>query len=153
MKKIYWLLLLLLGLHIFILFVLQFTAWPEMVSFPYLINHGFVTYKDMVHAYPPLLVNVLAFLYKLFGYKVIVLKMFGWTTILASDVLIFLIIQKQTKKNNLALIGLSVYIFLQPILEGNMVWPDLFIVPFLLLTFLLFLKKKYLIAGIAIGLA
>src|SRR5258708_5849650 len=34
-----------------------------------------------------------------------------------------------------------------------MVWPDLFIVPFLLFTFLLLIHKKYFFAGIAIGLA
>ena len=33
------------------------------------------------------------------------------------------------------------------------VWPDLFIVPFLLLTFLLLIHKKYFWSGIAIGLA
>src|SRR5258708_450959 len=153
MKKIYWLILLFLGLHFLILSMLQFTAWPEMVSFPYLINHGFITYKDMVHAYPPLLINVLAFLYNLFGFKILVLKIFGSITILAGDVLLFIIIKKLTKKNNLAAVGCFIYIILQPVLDGNMVWPDLFIVPFLLLTFLLLLKKKYLMSGIAIGLA
>lgn len=153
MKKIYWFVLLLLGLHLILLSVLQFTAWPEMVSFPYLINHGFITYKDMIHAYPPLLVNILAVLYSIFGYKVMVLKIFGFMTILLSDILVFLVIQKLTKKTNLSIVGMGVYITLQPFLEGNMVWPDLFIVPFLLLTFLFLLKKKYLMSGIAIGLA
>ncbi len=153
MKKIYWVVIALLGLHLLILSQLQFTAWPEMVSFPYLINHGFITYKDMVHAYPPLLVNTLAVLFRIFGYKLIVLKTFGWTTILISDLLVFLIIQNLTKKQILALLGLLVYVILQPVLEGNMVWPDLFIVPFLLLMFLFLIKKKYFFAGIAIGLA
>src|SRR5258708_1235866 len=153
MKKIYCVVIALLGLHLLILSQLQFTAWPEMVSFPYLINHGFITYKDMVHAYPPLLVNTLAVLFRIFGYKLIVLKTFGWTTILISDLLVFLIIQNLTKKQILALLGLLVYVILQPVLEGNMVWPDLFIVPFLLLMFLFLIKKKYFFAGIAIGLA
>ena len=151
MKKGY--LFLLLVFHLLILSRLQFTAWPEMVSFPYLINHGFVTYKDMVHAYPPLLVNILAILYKIFGYKLIVLKLFGWSSILVSDLLIFKIILKIVRKQNSALFGVLIYVILQPILEGNMVWPDLFIVPFLLLTFLLLIHKKYFWSGIAIGLA
>src|SRR6266478_1841842 len=128
-KRLYLILFILLGLHILILSRLQFTAWPEMVSFPYLINHGFVTYKDMVHAYPPLLVNILAILYKIFGYKLVVLKIFGWLSILISDLLIFKIITKIVKKRNSALFGVLIYVILQPILEGNMVWPDLFIVP------------------------
>jgi 4-amino-4-deoxy-L-arabinose transferase-like glycosyltransferase len=141
-----------LGFHLLILSQLQFTAWPEMVSFPYLINHGFILYEDAIHAYPSLLVSILSVLYKLFGYKLIVLKFFGWISILTSDVLIFIIINKLTKEK-LAVYGVLVYVILQPILEGNMVWPDLFIVPFLLLTFLLLFKGKYFFAGIAIGLA
>src|SRR6266404_979076 len=142
-----------LFLHLLILSRLQFTAWPEMVSFPYLINHGFVTYRDMVHAYPPLLISTLSVLYKIFGYKILVLKIFGWVTILVSDLLVFLILKKMLKKIEPALYGLFIFVILQPILVGNMVWPDLFIVPFLLLTFLLLFKRKYLFAGIAIGLA
>ncbi len=151
MKKGY--LFLLLVFHLLILSRLQFTAWPEMVSFPFLINHGFVTYSDMVHAYPPLLISTLSVLYKIFGYKILVLKVFGWSSILVSDLLIFKIILKIMKKQNTALFGVLVYVILQPILEGNMVWPDLFIVPFLLLTFLMLSQKKYFFAGVAIGLA
>ena len=100
MKKSYLFLCLLLGFHLLILSRLQFTAWPEMISFPYLINHGFVTYRDMVHAYPPLLVNLLAVCYKLFGYNLWVLKMFGWISILFSDLFFFKIIRKITKNQN-----------------------------------------------------
>ncbi len=142
-----------LGLHLLILSQFQFTAWPEMVSFPYLINHGFVIYRDMAHAYPPFLVSVLAVLYKIFGYKILVLQIFGWGFILTSDILIFLIVKKLTRKLNFALYSLIFYVFAQPILEGNMVWPDLAMVPFLLLTFLLLSRRKYLFAGIAVGLA
>jgi uncharacterized membrane protein YhaH (DUF805 family) len=152
-RKNYLVLILFLFLHLLILSKLQFTAWPEMVSFPYLINHGFITYKDMVHAYPPLLINILAILYKIFGYNVWVLKTLVWTGIIFSDFIVFLILKKLVKKENLALIGAVMYIILQPILEGNMIWPDLFIVPFLLFGFLLLLNKKYFWAGLTIGLA
>src|SRR5258708_4303744 len=151
MKKGY--LFLLLVFHLLILSRLQFSAWPEMVSFPYLINHGFVTYRDMVYAYPAILISTLSVLYKIFGYKILVLKIVGWSSILVSDLLIFQIILKITKKQNTALFGVLIYVILQPILEGNMVWPDLFIVPFLLLTFLLLIHKKYFWSGVAIGLA
>src|SRR5689334_232483 len=97
MKK-FFLVLILLGIHLLFLSRLQFTAWPEMVSFPYLINHGFVTYKDMVHAYPPLLVASLAVIYKIFGYKLIALEIFGWVTILVSDIFLFKILKEITKK-------------------------------------------------------
>ena len=152
-KRSYMFLFSILLIHLFILISLQFTAWPEMVSFPYLINRGFVAYRDMVHAYPPLLINVLAVLYNVFGYNLLVLKIFGWSLILIGDILIFFIVEKLTKKRSLAFLALFGYVLLQPILEGNMVWPDLAIVPFLLLTFILLLKKRYVFAGVAIGLA
>ncbi len=153
MKKIYLILFPFLGLHLLILSQLQFTAWPEMISFPYLINHGFITYKDMIHAYPPLLINILAVLYKIFGINIQVLKIFTWASFIANDLLIFTILFKLVKKQNLAIFGVFIYIILQPILEGNMIWPDLFIIPFLLLTTLFLLNKKYFFAGLAIGLA
>ena len=153
MKKIYWLLLLLLGFHLILLSVLQFTAWPEMVSFPYFLNHGFITYREMVHVYPPLLIIVLAELYKIFGYKLIVLKIFGWISFLLNDVLVFLIIRKTSRKDSLAILGVLLYILLQPILEGNMVWPDLMMIPFILLSFLYLLDKKYFWSGLAVAFA
>lgn len=161
MKKLYIILFFLLGVHLFILSRLQFTAWPEMVSFPYLINHGFVTYRDMVHAYPPLLINILAVLYSIFGYKLLVLKIFGWISIIFSDILIFILIKRTTKKEVLAIGGVFIYVILQSLLEGNMVWPDLAMIPFLLLGTLFLIsetshfgvKNKYLFSGVIFGLA
>src|SRR5260221_4156572 len=153
MRKIYFILFLLLSIHLIILYRLQFTVWPEMVSFPYLINHGFILYKDAIHAYPPLLVSVLAILNTIFGYGAWILKVFAWTFLLLNDVLIFLIIKKLTKKNNLAFLGLVFYIFTQPFLEGNMVWPDIIIVTPLLFSFYYLLEKKYLRVGIFLAIA
>lgn len=152
-KKIYIFLFLILSFHLLILSLLQFTAWPEMVSFPYFINSGFVLYKDLVHAYPPLLVSILAVLYKTFGYGIWVLKFLAWGSFLVNDILIFILLKKFTKNINLSLSGVLVYAILQPVLEGNMVWPDLLIIPFLLLTFLFLFNRKYFFAGISIGLA
>ncbi|HWA51994.1 MAG TPA: hypothetical protein VG895_03010 [Patescibacteria group bacterium] len=153
MKKVCFYLLLILGLHLIILNLLQFTAWPEMISFPYFLNHGFINYSDMVHAYPPLLVVLLSVVYKIFGYKLIALEIFGWIGFLVNDFLIFLILKKLTKKEYLAVCGVLVYVFLQPILEGNMVWPDLFMSPFLLGGFLLFLNKRFFLTGLILVLA
>lgn len=153
MKITYLFLISILGVHLFILSQLQFTAWPEMVSFPYFINNDFVLYKDAIHAYPPLLVSALAILFKFFGYKLIILKLFGWGILLINDILIFLIVKKTTGNRLLPLFAVFFYCLLQPLLEGNMVWPDLAIIPFLLATFLMLLNKKYLYAGLAIGLA
>src|SRR5581483_358856 len=152
MRKFY-LFISILTLHLILLFRLRFTAWPEMLSFPYLLNHGFIAYKDMVHAYPPLLISILASLFKAFGYNIWVLKIFSWTTILLNDILIFLIVRKITKKDNPALFSIFIYSILEPILEGNMVWPDLFIIPFLLCGCLFLIDNKYFWSGIFFSLS
>lgn len=134
MKNKYPFLLILLVFHLFLLFNLQFTAWPEMFSFPYLLNNGFGLYRDMVVPYPPFLILVLAGLFKVFGYKVVVLKIFAWALILASDVVLFLILKRLFKKDYLIFFSLITYIFLQSFLDGNMLWFDnVLVLPVLLI--------------------
>lgn len=126
-------LLFLLLLHLFLLVNLRFTAWPEMFSYPFLRNNGFLIYKDMIHPYPPILTMVLSYLYKIFGYQLIILKLFTWGLILFNDVMIFLIVKFITKSIKYSVLGLMFYILIQPFLEGNMLWFDLAVVPPILL--------------------
>lgn len=153
MKKVYLLILVLLGIHLFLLVNLKFTAWPEMLSYPYLRNNGYLLYKDMIHPYPPVLTMALSIIYKLFGYKLIVLKVFTWLIILVNDVLIFLVAKKISKKNIFALASLFLYVVAQPFLEGNQLWFDLAIVPTILLSTYCILQKKYFWSGLALGVA
>ena len=127
----------------FLLVNLQFTAWPEMLSYPYLRNHGYLLYKDIIHPYPPVLTMALSILYKIFGYKLTVLKLATWLIILANDILIFLIAKKLTKKNIFAFSSLIFYILTQPFLEGNQLWFDLAIVPPILLGVLFLLQPSH----------
>lgn len=145
--------LLLLSFHLFLLANLQFTAWPEMFSFPYLRNNDYLLYKDMVHPYPPVLTMVLAYVYKIFGYSEFVLKTFTWSLILFSSSLVWYLAKKITKNNVAALISLGVYVVTQPLLEGNMMWPDMAIVPPLLLGAIFLLDKKYFWAGLFLALS
>lgn len=149
----YVLIFLLLGFHLVLLFNLQFTAWPEMLSYAYLRNNDFLLYKDMIHPYPPLLTMALAFVYKSFGYHLSVLQTVAWSVILASSLLVFLVIKKLTQRDGLALLGLAVYVFLQPFLEGNMLWFDIAIVPPLLLGTLFAVRKNILLTGLFFTLA
>lgn len=157
MKKVYLLLAGLLGLHLILLFNLRFTAWPEMISYPYLRNNGYLLYKDMIHPYTPLLTMGLSFLYKIFDYRLEVLKIVTWLFILVNDVLIFLIVNKLTKKAIFAFSALIFYIVTQPFLEGNQFWFDLAIVPFILAGIYFLIngetKRNLFISGILIGLA
>lgn len=153
MKRYLPVILILLVLHLVLLINLRFTAWPEMLSYPYLRNNGYLLYKDMIHPYPPVLTMALSIVYKMFGYKLIVLKVFTWLIILVNDVLIFWIVKKITKKNIFALASLFLYVFVQPFLEGNQLWFDLAVVPFVLWGILLLLNKKYLLSGLFLGVA
>jgi 4-amino-4-deoxy-L-arabinose transferase-like glycosyltransferase len=107
----------------------------------------------MIHPYPPVLTMALSILYKIFGFKLVVLKLATWAIILANDILIFLIVKKLTKSFKLSAFSLLFYILTQPFLEGNQLWFDLAIVPSILLGTFFFLNKKYLWAGIAFAVA
>src|SRR3989344_4147103 len=153
MEKILLLVITLLGVQLFFLFNLQFTAWPEMLSYPYLRNHGFLIYKDMIHPYPPLLTMGLSWLYSLFGYNLLVLKAVAWLIILVSSLLVFLITREITKSNRHALLALGVYVFFQPFLEGNMLWFDIAVIPPILLGLYFLIRKNLFLAGLFLAIA
>lgn len=114
----------LIGAHIIILSQLAFTAWPEIFSFPYLVDRGFNIYSDFVHPYPPLLTLVLTGLYKLFGYNLIVLRIFTYILIGLTDFFIYKIVIKSSKQVLTAVLAVVFYIVVQSLLEGNMLWFD-----------------------------
>ena len=152
MKKI--LLVLLLGLHLFLLVNLQFTAWPEVLSFPYLMSKGFLLYKDAIHVYPPLLDFVLLIIYKIFGFKLLPLQIFTWLLILINDLLIFSLAKKLSGNFKSSFLVLLAYVLLQPILEGNMLWYDTALVtPLLFSLYFYLVKKNYWFVGIALAVA
>ncbi|QQG43454.1 MAG: glycosyltransferase family 39 protein [Candidatus Daviesbacteria bacterium] len=141
----YLFLIFILILHILVLNQLTFTAWPEMLSYPYLLSNNFFFYKDFVMPYPPGLVLILSAVYHLFEFSPLVLKYFTWIYILVGDLLIFLIIKKLTNNLKLSFLLTFLYILLQSVLDGNMMWFEIGMLPFLLLEFLMvlaWLEKK-----------
>lgn len=131
----------LLFIHLVILKNITFTAWPEMFSYPYLVNNSYLIYKDFAHPYVPLLSFILAFYYKAAGMNLLTHQYFTWGLILFNDLLIFLISCKILTKGYI-FIPLAIYVFLQPILEGNMLWFDLGTIPFILGFFVVLLYVK-----------
>lgn len=134
------LLFVLLLIHIAILSRLTFTAWPEMLSYPYLMSHGFNLYKDFIMPYPPGLVAFLAGIFNVLGFTPEVLKAVSWGLILIADILIYAVLRKITKSGLTALLFLGAYIILQSFLEGDMLWFDFAIVVPLLAAFYFSLK-------------
>lgn len=153
MKKILFGGTLLMLLHLFILFNLQFTAWPEMFSYPYLLDNGFDLYKDITLPYQPILVLLLVEIYKLFGYNLLTLQLFTWIVVVFSDVLIFLVSRRLLGKTIISLLPLSLYVLIQPLAFGNMLWFDLATVPFILLAFIFSHHKKFFVMGFFLGVA
>lgn len=160
-KKEILILLLFIVAHIFILFNLRFTAWPEMFSYPYLRNNGFLIYKDMIHPYPPLLTVALSYVFKIFGYSLINLKIITYLMIFINDLLIFFISKKILKNKLHSFIPLIFYIFIQPFLDGNMLWFDFAITTPLLFSLLFLfkaidkknLKFNFILSGIFLSIA
>ncbi len=150
MKKIYLILLALLGLHLFVLTKLQFTAWPEMLSFPYMIDNGFLIYKDFHHVYEPLLTYMLLGFYKIFGFSILSLKLFTYIYIVLIDLFIFSISKKIIGKKIISLLPLSIFVIYQSFFEGNMLWFDLGVtLPILVsIYFILSWEKKRMVKHI-----
>ena len=144
---------LLIAFQLFLLVNLQFTAWPEMFSYAYLKNNGFLLYKDMIHPYPPVLTLTLSYIYKVFGYGINILKTFSWLVILSSSVCVWLLTKEITGKSVAALTALAFYVLTQPFLEGNMMWFDIAVVPPLLLGAYFLLRHNLFASGFFLSLA
>ena len=120
--------------HLFLIIRLQFTAWPEMTLWPYLITKGWLPYKDIAVVHTPLLFVDLTILYKLFGVGLWQLKIYTWLLILLTDVLIFYV-AKEIWSKKIAICSMLLFIPLQLFYEGNGLWFDLALAP---IAFILF---------------
>src|SRR3989344_7931037 len=106
----------------------MFTAWPEMLLWPYLILNNWLPYKDIAIAHTPLLLGFLAAYFKLAGIGVIQLKLFTWILILLTDYLLFWVV-KRLWSRLVAYLSLIAYILLQTFYEVNGLWFDLALTP------------------------
>lgn len=145
----HWKLILLgvLGFHLFLLVQLKFTAWPEMLLWPYMMIHGLLPYKDMAIAHTPHLLVDLAIIFKIFGTGVVQLKIYTWLLVIITDVLLFWVSNKLWNRK-VAIVATFSYIILQIFFDGNGLWFDLMLAPFALLTYYQLQKKNYLWVGI-----
>ena len=102
----------------------------------------------MIHPYPPLLTMGLSWTYTLFGYNLWILKSVAWVVILVSDILVFIIARSITRRDAPAFFVTAAYVFLQPFLDGNMLWFDIAIVLPILLGTLFLLRHNLFLAGL-----
>jgi len=153
MKKIKFLIPIILLIHLLLLFFLRFIAWPEMVLWPYFALKGLLPYRDIAIAHNPLLIFDLTIFYKIFGVSLLGLKVYTWILIIVTDYLVYWVTEKLTKNKAVAVFSLLFYVLWQPYFEGNGVWFDLFLAPFILLLFYFLSKKEFLWSGLLFGLA
>lgn len=142
----------LLAVHFFFLLRIMFTAWPEMLLWPYLMVKGLLPYKDIAIAHTPLMLVDLSIFYKLFGVGITQLKIFTWLLILLADGVLFYVVKKLWNVK-VALYSLVAFIFWQLFYDGNGLWFDLYMGVLAFVSFYFVKEKKYGWAGIAWGLA
>jgi len=93
-KRLYLVAILFSIVQILVLLKIQFTAWPEMNLWPYLILKGWLPYKDFAIVHTPFLIFLLSLFNKIFGVGIIQLKYFTWLFILFSNLTLFLVVKK-----------------------------------------------------------
>jgi len=132
--------------QLLMLLKLQFTAWPEMLLWPYLAIHGLLPYKDIAIAHTPHLIVDLVVIYKIFGVGITQLKIYTWFLIVFTDLVVYWV-TKKLWKDKVALMALTAFIFLQMFFDGNGLWFDLVLAPLAIITYYLVENKKYFWAG------
>src|SRR4030042_3301410 len=131
---------LILLVHLILLINTRFTLWPEMVIYPYLVNNGFLLYRDIINPYPPFLTSFLVIFSKIFGYHPFPYQILTWGIILITDIIIFIISKKIFKKNSYALISILFFVIVSIPFSINGLWFDLIQTPIILIAFYYFYK-------------
>lgn len=152
MVKKNYLLPIILGIHLLILVFTSFTAWPEMLAWPYLIMKGWLPYRDIAIAHTPFLLFDLSLVYKIFGVGPMQIQIYSWFIALLTDLVIYFVASKLHGKK-VALWTLLMFIPLNIFYEGNGLWFDYLLGPLMLLSYYFIKKEKYLTAGLMWGLA
>ena len=134
-------------IHLYLLFKFKFTAWPEMLLWPYLALHGLLPYRDIAIAHTPHLIIDLTLFCNIFGVGIQQLKVYTWLIIVFTDLLLFWVVSKLWNKK-IAIITVAIYAFWQIFFDGNGLWFDLMLVPLSVFTFYLLEKKKYFWVGV-----
>lgn len=131
--------------------MINFTAWPEMLAWPYLMLQGWLPYRDIAIAHNPLLLLDLVIFYKIFGVGIMQLKIYTWILISINIYLTFFVAKKFWNVKA-AYLSSVVYVLLTLVYEGNGLWFDLALTPFAILLYLFIHEKKYIWAGVAFAL-
>lgn len=137
-KEIFWLPLVLI--HLVLLVNTKFTLWPEIVVYPYLANHGFLLYRDIINPYTPAFLIFLNLFAKVFGYLPLPYQIFSWVIIVFCDISIFIVALKISKNYYNAALATLFFVLFSVSFGINTLWFDLVQTPFLIFSFYYFYK-------------
>lgn len=126
-------------------YALPFVYWPEMLNWPFFINHGWLPYKDIAIVHTPFLLGFLTVFYNLLGFNTWTLHLVGSLLLAFTAFLVGLMTKKYSSQIIFGLLALA--------MSGNTVWFESLLAPILLSVFWSFKKKKYVLAGILFGVA
>ena len=77
------------------------------------INNGEVVYRDFDYLFTPLYINLIAFITKIFGYKIIVLRFIGIIFFCAIAVIVFLVLKEMFKESTACIAAITAAFYLQ----------------------------------------
>lgn len=151
-------LLVIIGVHLFILSRLIFFPYPELFVYSYLTDQGLLPYKQIFDQHFPGLMFFPINLHTLGMTTPAAARIWHYALVSATHVILFLVANKLFKSKKLALFTNFLYLMWQPFFEGYVLWIDSF-VPIFLLSSFYFLHKpsersKHLFgSGLMLGLA
>ncbi len=119
-----------------------------------LISEGKIPYRDFFYAHPPLHVYLIAFIYKIFGFNIIILKFIPLASILISAFFIFKI-TKEKFGDIEAIISSLLFLFSYSIMFNSVFSFGIEIATMFLVigVYFLFNKNNYILSGLFFGLA
>lgn len=140
----------------------QHTGWTEMIVYPYLLNKGFVLYKDLISPYPPLFLWFIQMVEMIFGSNTVVLMALTYLGAVLDSIVIYFISIKLWKEKKAAFISVIIFSTWFFYFEGNGLWFELYLTPFLLGAFYFLFRYLFdnntklvsiFLSGIFLGLA
>lgn len=145
-------LLLIIILHVFILSKLIFFPYPELFVYPYLTNHGLLPFKEILDQHFPGLMFLPLNFDNLGMNNEIIARYWLMGIVVITHFLLFFFAKHFLKSNYKVLLVNLLYLIWQPFFEGWVLWIDNFLPLFLLPAFFALYRKKFLIAGLFMGL-
>lgn len=131
---------------------LQFTPWPEMLLWPWLVNHGWLPFTDLIVVHAPLLFIGLAAWYRLAGIGLLQLQIFTWGYIMLTALALWLICRR-LYSSAVASLALGLYLALVLVYQGNGIWFDQSLAPVILIGWNYLHRRKAALAGIMFSTA